>query len=62
MQAAGARLVVRAQEEGELRTDVDPMDVLALAGAVAWVAEQIPDDPQMPKRLLGLVMDALSRV
>lgn len=62
MRAAGAWLVVRAQEEGELRTDVDPMDVLALAGAVAWVAEQIPDDPRLPNRLLGLVMDALSRV
>ena len=62
MTAAGARLVIRAQERGDLRTDVNPMDVLALAGAVAWVAEQIPADEDLPARLLGLVMDALTRV
>jgi AcrR family transcriptional regulator len=61
MTAAGARLVVRAQEKGELRADVDPMDVLALAGAVAWVAEQLPDDGDLSGRLLGLVMDAVAR-
>ena len=61
MTAAGARLVTRAQEEGDLRADVNPMDVLALAGAVAWVAEQLPDDGDLPGRLLGLVMDALTR-
>lgn len=61
MTAAGARLIVRAQEEGELRADVNPMDVLALAGAVAWLAEQLPDDGDLPGRLLGLVMDAVAR-
>jgi AcrR family transcriptional regulator len=60
MTEAGARLVVRAQELGALRADVKPMDVLALAGAVSWVAEQLPDDGELPARLLGLVMDALT--
>jgi AcrR family transcriptional regulator len=62
MTDAGARLVVRAQERGDLRKDADPMDVLALAGAIAWVAERLPDDKKLPARLLGLVMDGLSRV
>lgn len=61
MTAAGERLVVRAQEQGELRADVNPTDVLALAGAVAWVAEQLPDDGDLSDRLLGLVMDGLTR-
>lgn len=61
MTEAGARLVTRAQEMGELRPDVRPMDVLALAGAVSWVSEQLPDDGDLPTRLLGLVMDALTR-
>jgi AcrR family transcriptional regulator len=61
MTDAGARLVTRAQEKGDLREDIDPMDVLALAGAVAWVAERLPDDEQLPTRLVGLVMDGLSR-
>ena len=30
-------------------------------GAVAWVAEQLPDDGDLPGRLLGLVMDGLTR-
>jgi AcrR family transcriptional regulator len=61
MTDAGARLVVRAQEKGNLRKDTDPMDVLALAGAIAWLAERMPQDEKLPERLLGLVMDALSR-
>ncbi|TDV55088.1 TetR/AcrR family transcriptional regulator [Actinophytocola oryzae] len=61
MRTAGARLITHAQQAGVLRQDVDPMDVLALAGAVSWVAEQMPDDGGLPGRLLGLVMDALAR-
>jgi len=61
MTDAGVRLVTRAQERGDLRADVDPMDVLALAGAVAWVAERLPDDEQLPARLVGIVMNGLSR-
>jgi AcrR family transcriptional regulator len=61
MTTAGARLVIRAQEMKELRPDVNPLDVLALAGAVSWVAEQLPDDGGLPHRLLGLVMDALRK-
>lgn len=61
MTTAGADLVVRAQQEGVLRADVNPMDVLALTAAVSWVSEQLPDDPALPSRLLDLVMDALTR-
>lgn len=60
MTVAGAQLIIRAQEQGALRADVDPMDVLALAGAVSWVSEQLAEDSDMPKRLLALVMDALT--
>ncbi|GAB3465762.1 TetR/AcrR family transcriptional regulator [Actinophytocola sediminis] len=60
MTAAGVALIVRAKEAGELRPEIDPMDVLALAGAIAWLTEQLPDDHQRPQRLLELVMTALT--
>lgn len=40
MRAAGARLLVRAQDAGEARADIDGEDLFALVGALAWVADQ----------------------
>lgn len=40
MKAAGTRLLVRAQAEGEARSDLDGADLFALVGALAWVGDQ----------------------
>lgn len=58
MREAGAALVSRAQEAGEVRGDVDVADVLKLGHAIALAAEHAPDGPD---RLLALVMDGLRR-
>ncbi len=40
MRAAGARLLVRAQEAGMARTDVDGADLFGLVGAMVWLHDQ----------------------
>jgi AcrR family transcriptional regulator len=40
MRAAGTRLLVRAQEAGAARSDVDGTDLFALVGALAWLSDQ----------------------
>lgn len=40
MKAAGTRLLVRAQEDGKARMDIDGADLFALVGALAWVGDQ----------------------
>lgn len=40
MRAAGTRLLVRAQEAGLARTDLDGTDLFALAGSLAWLNDQ----------------------
>lgn len=59
---AGARLVAHAQRSGAVRADIEPLDVLALVGAIAWVGERSADDPDRPARLLAFVQDALAAV
>jgi AcrR family transcriptional regulator len=61
MREAGAALVGRAQEAGELRGDVDVNDLLKLGHAIALAAEHAPDGPGQADRLLALVMDGLRR-
>ncbi|HEY0191418.1 MAG TPA: helix-turn-helix domain-containing protein [Kofleriaceae bacterium] len=56
--AAGAALVVRAQQAGEIRDDVDPADVVISANAAAWIAEQT-GDAGAAARHLALVLDGL---
>lgn len=61
MKAAGTRLLLRAQSDGRARDDVDGVDLFALIGAAAWIAEQ----PGLSDRrdhlaeiiVAGLVMD-----
>ncbi|RBQ19994.1 TetR/AcrR family transcriptional regulator [Spongiactinospora rosea] len=60
MNDAGAALIRRAQDAGEIRADVAPADVLAMAGAITWVGEQSPDDPERCARLLTLLADGLA--
>ena len=40
MQAAGTRLLSRAQAEGLARTDLDGVDLFALIGVLAWLGDQ----------------------
>lgn len=61
MTEAGFALVRRAQRAKAIRQDVEPADVLALAGAIAWLDEQAPVADGRSDRLLGLIMDALDR-
>ncbi|MDF5756978.1 TetR/AcrR family transcriptional regulator [Spongiactinospora sp. TRM90649] len=59
MRDAAAGLVVAAQRAGAVRAEVDPDDVLALAGGVAWVGERTGGDTARVERLLELVMTGL---
>lgn len=40
MRAAGTRLLVRAQDDGTARSDVDGTDLFALVAALAWLSDQ----------------------
>jgi AcrR family transcriptional regulator len=40
MRGAGSRLLAQAQAEGVARADIDPTDLYALAGALAWLGDQ----------------------
>jgi AcrR family transcriptional regulator len=56
--AAGATLVVRAQDAGEIRADVDVNDVIRGAQAAAWIAEQTKD-ADAARRHLSILLDGL---
>ncbi|MFI5841785.1 TetR family transcriptional regulator [Catenuloplanes sp. NPDC051500] len=58
MKAAGARLLTRAQAEGVARTDVDPTDLYALGGALAWVGDQ-PALASRVDHLFGVIAETL---
>ncbi|TFW26540.1 TetR/AcrR family transcriptional regulator [Duganella callida] len=42
LRASGARLLERAQAEGQARGDIDGTDLLALVSALAWLNDQPP--------------------
>ena len=42
LKSSGARLLARAQAEGQARTDIDGTDLLALVSALAWLNDQAP--------------------
>jgi AcrR family transcriptional regulator len=56
----GARLLARAQQSGAVRPDADFMDLVKLIGGIACATERTTD-PDRADRLLGLVMDGLTR-
>jgi AcrR family transcriptional regulator len=58
LRQAGARLLVRAQSEGNARTDMKPNDILALVGAVGWVGDQ-PAFAARTDYLFDLISDAI---
>jgi AcrR family transcriptional regulator len=58
MKAAGARLLSRAQKEGEARADIDDVDLFALVSALAWLRDQ-PAFASRVEHLSDLVADAI---
>lgn len=42
LRGSGARLLARAQADGQARTDIDGVDLLALVSALAWLNDQPP--------------------
>ncbi|MGX1365304.1 AcrR family transcriptional regulator [Streptomyces canus] len=60
MRAAGTRLLVRAQERGVARTDIDGTDLFALAGSLAWLSDQ-PSLADRSAHLFDVVASAILR-
>lgn len=59
MQAAGGKLLARAQAAGEVRQDIDAADLFALVNGIAWATEHSPRECSQPDRLLSLMLDGL---
>lgn len=59
MREAGAALLARARQAGEVRSDVPGPDLFLLVNAAAWAAEQMPDDPEVAERLLRVILDGV---
>jgi AcrR family transcriptional regulator len=61
MKAAGTRLLVRAQQAGEARADMEGADLFALVGALSWVADQ-PALAARSDHLIKIITDAVLTV
>ncbi|WIX76465.1 helix-turn-helix domain-containing protein [Amycolatopsis carbonis] len=59
VERAGKTLLARAHKAGEADKNVTIADLLRLAGAIGQAAEETPDDPKLPDRLLRLVLAGL---
>ncbi|MDT5370421.1 MAG: hypothetical protein QOC62_4852 [Mycobacterium sp.] len=57
--SAGGALVARAAAARLIRDDIDIADVLDIAAAIAWVAEQPERDAGQRDRLLRVIIDGL---
>ncbi|MFO1037085.1 MAG: helix-turn-helix domain-containing protein [Geminicoccaceae bacterium] len=58
MRSAGTRLLVRAQAAGQARKDMDGVDLFALVGALAWIADQ-PTLVPRADRLFDIIAGAI---
>ncbi|WP_372493898.1 SbtR family transcriptional regulator [Prauserella aidingensis] len=47
MRAAGARLLIRAQDAGVARTELDGTELFALVAALAWLGDQSSLEPRV---------------
>jgi AcrR family transcriptional regulator len=56
---AGGRLLERAQATGKIRADVELGDILKLANGIALASEQDTADPDLPDRLLAMMLEGL---
>ncbi|QRP49776.1 TetR/AcrR family transcriptional regulator [Amycolatopsis sp. FDAARGOS 1241] len=59
VEQAGKTLLGRAQRAGAARREATVADLLRLAGAIGRTADESPDDPELPDRLLHLVVEGL---
>jgi AcrR family transcriptional regulator len=57
-QSAGA-LLARAQESGDIRSDIDIKSLLRLLNAISIASERAPDDPTQAEYLLSVMLDGL---
>ncbi|MEW2030267.1 helix-turn-helix domain-containing protein [Streptomyces roseifaciens] len=60
LREAGSVLLARAQTAGAVRAGVDIVDIMQLTNAISLAAEQSPDDPRLPDRLLTLTLQGLA--
>ncbi|PRX96660.1 TetR/AcrR family transcriptional regulator [Allonocardiopsis opalescens] len=61
MRGAAKDLLVRAQRSGELRSDLDPTELLTLVSGVAWACEQTAGTPSRHiEHYLDLLFDGLA--
>lgn len=60
LRAALGVLLVRAQQAGSVRTDVETTDLLALLVGASRAVEQLPSDPAARQRTLRVVLDGLA--
>lgn len=58
VRSAGARLLARAQTDGEARADLDGVDLFALMAALGWLGDQ-PSFVPRAEHLAGIVADAI---
>ncbi|WP_326835565.1 helix-turn-helix domain-containing protein [Amycolatopsis rhabdoformis] len=59
VEQSGKTLLGRAQRAGAARREATVPDLLRLAGAIGRAADDAPDDPGLPDRLLHLVIEGL---
>jgi AcrR family transcriptional regulator len=52
-------LLVRAQDAGEARPEVQSADIFRLTHGLIMATESAPSDPGQPERLIGLVIDSV---
>jgi AcrR family transcriptional regulator len=57
--ATGGALLDQAQAAGAVRPDVELMDILRLAGAIAQAGESSPEGAALSERLLEIAIDGL---
>jgi AcrR family transcriptional regulator len=60
VESAGEPLLRRAQDAGQVRSDIDGMDLFALVNAAAWAADQAPRKSARADHFLRLIMEGLS--
>ncbi|TDD19203.1 TetR family transcriptional regulator [Nonomuraea diastatica] len=61
MRGAATALLTRAQEAGEVRADVAPLEFLALVAGASWAREQMPGAGVRGDRLFLLLFEGLER-
>lgn len=59
LRAAGASLLRRAQDEGQVKADVTIGDLLKLTNAIVMIAEGNPEDRGLFDRVMKLAMDGV---